>query len=114
MSDFAAVVEKPMDLAHLCLGERIYVKLKGNRTIRGTLHVRRLPFYLYWALSLTIFSFLQAFDQHMNLILGDAEETVTYVVTENDEEVKKSDSRNMEILYVRGDMIILFAPPVRA
>lgn len=50
----------------------------------------------------------------MNLVLGDVEETVTYVVQEDDEQVKKTETRNLDIVYVRGDTVILFAPPVRA
>ena len=45
-----------MDLIRLSLDERIYVKCRGERELRGKLH---------------------AYDQHMNLVLGDVEETVT-------------------------------------
>ncbi|VDP93436.1 unnamed protein product [Echinostoma caproni] len=50
------MVEEPLDLIRLSLDERIYVKMKHNRELRGTLH---------------------AFDSHLNMILGNAEETVT-------------------------------------
>ena len=48
--------EEPLDLIRLSLDERIYVKCRGERELRGKLH---------------------AYDQHLNLVLGDAEETVT-------------------------------------
>ena len=33
-------IEEPLDLIRLSLDERIYVKLRGDREIRGKLHVR--------------------------------------------------------------------------
>ena len=33
-------VERPLDLIRLSLDERVYVKLKGDRELRGKLHVR--------------------------------------------------------------------------
>ena len=32
-------VEEPLDLIHLSLDERIHVKLRGDRELRGRLHV---------------------------------------------------------------------------
>lgn len=41
MADEAeATVQEPMDLIKLSLDERVYVKLKGERELRGKLHVR--------------------------------------------------------------------------
>ncbi len=34
-------IERPLDLIRLSLDERVYVKLKGDRELRGKLHVRR-------------------------------------------------------------------------
>lgn len=51
-------VTEPFDLIRLSLAERVFVKLRGDRELRGTLH---------------------AYDGHMNLIMGDVEETC-YVV----------------------------------
>lgn len=34
-----ATVKEPLDLIRLSLDERIYVKLRGEREIRGKLHV---------------------------------------------------------------------------
>ncbi|RKO87227.1 hypothetical protein BDK51DRAFT_12346, partial [Blyttiomyces helicus] len=46
---------QPLDLVRLSLDEKIYVKMRGDRELRGKLH---------------------AYDQHMNLVLGDVEETI--------------------------------------
>ena len=35
-----SAVERPLDLIRLSLDERIYVKLKGDRELRGKLNVR--------------------------------------------------------------------------
>ncbi|EOA33253.1 hypothetical protein CARUB_v10022004mg [Capsella rubella] len=53
-----ATVREPLDLIRLSLDERIYVKLRSDRELRGKLH---------------------AFDQHLNMILGDVEETITTI-----------------------------------
>lgn len=55
-----AGVHEPFDLMRLSISERVYVKLRGDREIRGTLH---------------------AYDGHMNLIMSDVEETI-YVLEE--------------------------------
>lgn len=39
-------VEEPLDLVRLSLDERIYVKLRGDRELRGILHVRTTEFHL--------------------------------------------------------------------
>ena len=96
----------------LSLDERIYVKMRNERELKGRLH---------------------AYDQHLNMILGEVEETVT--VIEIDEEtyeevdlkvlvfnsqiilclsqVYKSTKRNIPMLFVRGDGVILVSPPMR-
>jgi U6 snRNA-associated Sm-like protein LSm3 len=58
----------------------------------------------------------QAFDQHLNMILGDVEEIVTTVEVdeETDEEIVKKQTRKIGMLFVRGDIIILVSPPLRA
>jgi hypothetical protein len=35
-------VKEPLDLIRLSLDEKVYVKLRGERELRGKLHVRRL------------------------------------------------------------------------
>mmetsp|Transcript_2800 Transcript_2800/g.3549 ORF Transcript_2800/g.3549 Transcript_2800/m.3549 type:complete len:83 (+) Transcript_2800:312-560(+) len=80
-----SVLKQPLDLIELSIDERVFVKCRGNRELRGKLH---------------------AFDQHLNMVLGDVEE----VVTEDEGNQRK---RNMEMLFVRGDGVILVSPPLR-
>ncbi|KAI9145903.1 hypothetical protein BKA69DRAFT_1046187 [Paraphysoderma sedebokerense] len=89
-----SIVEKPLDLIRLSLDERIYVKLRGNRELKGRLH---------------------AYDEHMNLVLGDVEETITIVDINEDtyEEIVRTVKRTSEMLFVRGDGVILVSPPSR-
>ena len=91
----AITVKEPLDLFGLSLDERIYVKMRNERELRGRLH---------------------AYDQHLNMVLGDAEETVNTVEIDEEtyEEVYKTTKRNIPILFVRGDGVILVSPPVRA
>ncbi|KAF6029927.1 hypothetical protein EB796_011757 [Bugula neritina] len=90
-----ATVEEPFDLVRLSLDEKIYVKMRNDRELRGRLH---------------------AYDQHLNMILGDAEETVTTVEIDDEtyEEIYKSTKRTIPMLFVRGDGVILISPPMRA
>lgn len=88
-------IERPIDLVRLSLDERVFVKCKGDRELRGKLH---------------------AFDEHLNLVLGEVEETHHY--SEHDKEtgetLAKSSKRKIDMLFVRGDSIILVSPPVRS
>jgi hypothetical protein len=36
----SSVLKEPLDLINLSIDERIYVKLRGERELRGKLHVR--------------------------------------------------------------------------
>ncbi|KAI9467719.1 hypothetical protein BDB00DRAFT_294828 [Zychaea mexicana] len=96
MADNADVgtVEEPLDLVRLSLDERIYVKLRGDRELRGVLH---------------------AYDGHLNMVLGDVEETITLVDVseETNQEIIRTVQRNFEMLFVRGDGVILVSPPSR-
>ena len=87
-------VEEPLDLIRLSLDERVYVKLRGGRELRGVLH---------------------AFDTHLNLVLGDAEETLTQTAVNHDtlESVVTQAKRTLDMLFVRGDAVILVSPPIR-
>ncbi|CBY15769.1 unnamed protein product [Oikopleura dioica] len=89
-----ALVEEPLDLLRLSLDERIFVKLRNERELTGRLH---------------------AFDQHLNMILGDVEETVTNVEIDDEtyEEIYRQVKRSIPMLFVRGDGVILVAPPLR-
>ncbi|KAJ3282581.1 U4/U6-U5 snRNP complex subunit lsm3 [Borealophlyctis nickersoniae] len=69
--------------------------MRGDRELKGRLH---------------------AYDQHMNLVLGDVEETITVVEfnEETYEELVRTVKRNHEMLFVRGDGVILVSPPSRS
>jgi U6 snRNA-associated Sm-like protein LSm3 len=87
-------VDQPLDLIRLSLDERVHVKLRGDRELRGRLH---------------------AFDQHLNMVLGDVTETHTSAEVDQEtfEEIVKKDTRTFPMLFVRGDAVILVAPPLR-
>ncbi|MCJ1407514.1 U4/U6-U5 snRNP complex subunit lsm3 [Ptychographa xylographoides] len=59
-----AAVSEPLDLVRLSLDETVFVKLRGERELKGRLH---------------------AYDSHCNLVLGEVEETI-YVVEEDEDE----------------------------
>jgi len=40
VEDESVTVKEPLDLVRLSLDERVFVKLKGDRELRGKLHVR--------------------------------------------------------------------------
>ena len=89
------MLKSPIDLLALSLDERVSVKLRSDREVKGKLF---------------------AFDEHMNLVLGDGvEETqTTFVVDETTgEEIAKTTTRRMPMLFVRGDVIIHINPPPR-
>ncbi|KAK1276007.1 hypothetical protein QJS04_geneDACA011044 [Acorus gramineus] len=69
-----------------------------------------------------------AYDQHLNMILGDVEEIITTVEIDDEtyEEIVREDvkngfvalgngttKRNVPFLFVRGDGVILVSPPLR-
>ncbi|TFK22348.1 Sm-like ribonucleo protein [Coprinopsis marcescibilis] len=89
MDSSASGIQEPFDLIRLSLSERVSVKLRGDREVSGILH---------------------AYDGHMNLILSDVEETIMIVDTEsaqNGQEVVNVAKRKMDMLFVRGDGVIL-------
>ncbi|EEB08314.1 U6 snRNP-associated protein Lsm3 [Schizosaccharomyces japonicus yFS275] len=80
-------VAEPLDLVRLCLDERVHVKLRGDRELFGRLH---------------------------NMVLGDAEEVITSVedlVTGTVDGIPKTIRKHSEMLFVRGDSVILISPP---
>ena len=129
-----AGVEQPLDLIRLSLDERIYVKMRGDREIRGRLHVcaSGRPKAVGDSAGGSFFSgqlsrpladpppvagrppggptrsslltmpahrldaarargppfgrpvLVQAYDQHLNMVLGDVEETITLVEVDAD------------------------------
>ncbi|BGP22294.1 U6 snRNA-associated Sm-like protein LSm3 [Rhodotorula toruloides] len=86
-------IVEPFDLIRVSLSERVFVKLRGDRELRGVLH---------------------AYDGHMNMILSEVEETI-YVVDpdETSGDVVRTVKRNCDMLFVRGDGVVLVAPPAR-
>ncbi|EHN01044.1 Lsm3p [Saccharomyces cerevisiae x Saccharomyces kudriavzevii VIN7] len=79
-------MDTPLDLLKLNLDERVYIKLRGARTLVGT---------------------LQAFDSHCNIVLSDAVETIYQL---NNEELSESE-RRCEMVFVRGDTVTLISTP---
>ncbi|XP_042464525.1 sm-like protein LSM3A isoform X3 [Zingiber officinale] len=57
----------------------------------------------------------QAYDQHLNMILGDVEEILTTVEIDDEtyEEIVRTTRRTVPFLFVRGDGVILVSPPLR-
>ncbi|KAF7981643.1 hypothetical protein HWV62_18396 [Athelia sp. TMB] len=94
--DPSSGIQEPFDLIRLSLSERVFVKLRGDRELTGVLH---------------------AYDGHMNLILSDVEETIMIVdVPEGASSAQGTVNvakRKMEMLFVRGDGVILVSPPSR-
>ncbi|WWD20633.1 hypothetical protein CI109_105109 [Kwoniella shandongensis] len=84
-------ISEPLDLVKLSLGERVFIKLRGDRTVTGVLH---------------------AYDAHMNVVLSQVEETIHFVdVTEEGNPLPpRAERRNVEMLFVRGDGVILISP----
>jgi len=76
----------------ISLDERVVVKMKNDRELRGRLH---------------------GYDQHLNLVLGDVEETVTVVEIDDEtyEEIYKTTRRTIPLMFVRGDGVTLISPP---
>ncbi|KAF8472125.1 hypothetical protein BDZ91DRAFT_717262 [Kalaharituber pfeilii] len=87
--DSAAAVSEPLDLVRLSLDEHVFVKLRGDRELKGRLH---------------------AFDSHCNLILGDVEETIYIVADEEDDDTVRTVKKQSEMLFVRGDSVVLISP----
>jgi U6 snRNA-associated Sm-like protein LSm3 len=87
-----APISEPFDLLRLSLSEKVFVKLRGDRELRGTLH---------------------AYDGHGNLVLANVEETIWTLYDEDEEVVEGQErkltsvKRNSDMLFVRGDGVIL-------
>ncbi|GAB7358175.1 hypothetical protein MBLNU230_g0329t1 [Neophaeotheca triangularis] len=80
-------LKEPIDLVRLNLSEVVFVKLRGDRDMTGKLH---------------------AFDSHLNLILSDVTENI-YTVDEEDEDKINTQVKNAEMLFVRGDSVVLIS-----
>ncbi|ODQ63702.1 Sm-like ribonucleo protein [Nadsonia fulvescens var. elongata DSM 6958] len=81
---------EPLDLIRLSLNETVYVKLRDGRELTGRLH---------------------AYDSHCSMVLGDVEETVSSI-DENDVSKVTTKTNKSDMLFVRGDSVILVSPCV--
>ncbi|TQS33450.1 hypothetical protein Golomagni_06205 [Golovinomyces magnicellulatus] len=96
-------VSEPLDLVRLCLDEVVFVKLRGDRELKGRLH---------------------AYDSHCNLVMGEVEETIYVTEEDEDEEevlkvrsytnflqktfakiLSQTIQRKSEMLFVRGELV---------
>lgn len=61
-------------------------------------------------------SLYQAYDQHLNMVLGDVEETITTVEIDEEtfEEIVKTRTREARFLFVRGDGVIVVGCQARS
>ncbi|ESX02243.1 hypothetical protein HPODL_05140 [Ogataea parapolymorpha DL-1] len=84
MSESNSTSSEPLDLIRLCLDEQVFVKLRGSREMVGKLH---------------------AYDMHCNMVLSDATETIFY--TEQDSPEIKSRTKKSDMVFIRGDSVIL-------
>ena len=77
-------VSEPLDLVRLSLDEIVFVKLRGDRELKGRLHVSRGLSTRVSAVCAHSTDAPQAYDSHCNLVLGDVEETI-YTIEEDDD-----------------------------
>jgi small nuclear ribonucleoprotein len=75
---------KPMELLQKSIGGQVLVELKARRKIKGK---------------------LLGFDQHLNLILEDAEEIFF------DPETEEATTTQIDRVIVRGDNVVIVSPP---
>ncbi|MGY5853864.1 MAG: LSm family protein [Candidatus Thorarchaeota archaeon] len=75
---------KPMELLANSIGAQVLVELKGRRKIRGR---------------------LRGYDQHLNLILEDADEIAI------EPEAETETVTQINTVIVRGDNVVIVSPP---
>lgn len=78
-SDIRLSVDMAVKVLDESLGRVVLIKMKGGKVIRGT---------------------LQGFDQHMNLLLEEAEELLD-----------EGKSNKLGTIVVRGDNVVIISPP---
>lgn len=112
----------PFDLVLLSLNETILVKCRNGVEISGQLHVfiksnKKLFTYRHSTFSkLKLLKFIRkSYDEHLNMILSDVVETTTNIVVDSvvGDALPRKYVRKMEILFVRGDAVVLISPPLR-
>ena len=79
--EFERMSDTAIKILEESLGKAVLVRLKGGRSLRGK---------------------LQGFDQHMNLVLEDA-----------DDISKANTTQKLGTIIVRGDNVIIISPPPR-
>lgn len=81
---------EPLDIIKHSLNQKIYIKLRNDRELTGKLN---------------------AYDQHLNMILEDVEETHTSVEVDEEtyEQVYNQNKRKMPMVFIRGDGVILLS-----
>lgn len=86
----AGDIEEPFEMVKINLNKQIYIKLRNDRELTGKLN---------------------AFDQHLNMILENAEETFTSMELDEEtyEQVYKQTKRTMPMVFIRGDGVILLS-----
>ncbi|RPA98119.1 Sm-like ribonucleo protein [Choiromyces venosus 120613-1] len=92
-ADDSSPIQEPLDLVRLSLAEQVFVKLRGDRELRGRLH---------------------AYDSHCNLVLGDVEETIYVVGDDEEDDSIKTIKKQSEMLFVRGDSVVLISPQAQS
>ncbi len=70
-----------MEILEESLGKAVLIRLKGGKSLRGK---------------------LQGFDQHLNLVLEEAEDTT-----------RAEDVERLGLIIVRGDNVVMISPPPR-
>ena len=87
-------VQEPMDLLQMSLSERVLVKMRHGREVTGK---------------------LVAYDDHLNLMLSDSREKVTEKILDPQTQQTnlKVTNRDMQIVYVRGDLVVMVSPQNR-
>jgi len=78
-SDIRLSVDMAVKVLDESLGRVVLIKMKGGKVIRGT---------------------LQGFDQHMNLLLEEAEELID-----------EGKTTSLGTIVVRGDNVVIISPP---
>ena len=87
-------MQEPIELLQMSLGGLVMVKLRHGRELTGR---------------------LVAYDDHLNLMVSDAREKLTTKEKVDDgrggQFIKKRETnRELQIVYVRGDLVIMVAP----
>ena len=102
LDEAAPSISEPMDLVLLSLKDRVYVKCRFGRELRGKLVVSNKSFS----------KFIQAYDEHLNLMLNDVEEKITTIDIDplTKQEQLKIQKKAHSLIFMRGDLVISISP----